>query len=983
MSEPRDEKSIEFEGDDEFPFDQEDHSGVTLGERGSFLWLYTQALEREARPTVLSLIDYGVPLYLSRSLRSALKSIVEAPIGTPELLLAAIANHPAISELGVKIDLLVDTGQLSDDPSQSIASLELLELFALAEAASHLAREGDPVINVRDVTIAFSALPNPRIDLRQHAFRSLLHESIESHFPDFKEFIAEIRYSVPESAEVETPRSSPPHALYPSRASDRAEIPEDDALGLDGDTKALAELICLKDPGPPLAIGLFGDWGAGKSTFMKMIDHHTQAVTALERQAFKDNPEGEQVFVQNVVQVHFNAWHYSDANLWASIAANIFRKLNQVVKGKDKVEGIDPNALKGTLSKIAALNEQIAASQAALDAAREERSRLEGERDAALKALANAQADLDEGLARALSTTARDALRRAGLDSVITTGDQLIALSEDSRALAGRWPLLRAHALAHPIRSAGWLLASMAVLGVGLWAAPMVAGQAPSAGLAVLGAASGVIARAAAAMSDLNGRLGPVLDAAAAAKADAAKRAREALAALIMAQTEAAELKDALTALHEEEARLQRIVDGGDPGAALEDFLATRAGEEGYGALLGIVSRLHEDFETLSTLLEQAETKRETAGKPPHNLQRIVLYIDDLDRCPDKTVVKVLEAVHLLLALPLFAVVVGVDSRWLEGALEREYDNQLGEGGVASASDYLEKIFQLPYWLPRLDTGEGKKTSFSRLVDTLVPELDPETGEDEVERGGDPVPNGSPKQGDEARTDDAPPPEPAGGEIVWVEPERSAVEEREAIREQVSLTIEERACIKALAPLIGKSPRAVKRFMNSYRFLKARGEVEGSADKPGAFDVSAVSAMLHLGMDIAISKEARELVEAAFDVLSPTGKGATYDTVYHDFKDLIFLFQSQPDQVLGVKRLERFRDLHPSLASSLPIPDDGALGVELAKLIALTPRLDNLRNQYMQLSQADDITLFRGVEKAMASKAGMRLSTRLTFRRPY
>jgi hypothetical protein len=37
----------------------------------------------------------------------------------------------------------------------------------------------------------------------------------------------------------------------------------------------------------------------------------------------------------------------------------------------------------------------------------------------------------------------------------------------------------------------------------------------------------------------------------------------------------------------------------------------------------------------------------------------------------------------------------------------------------------------------------------------------------------------------------------------------------------------------------------------------------------------------------------------------------------------------------------------------------------------------------MQLSQADDITLFRGVEKAMASKAGMRLSTRLTFRRPY
>ena len=47
-------------------------------------------------------------------------------------------------------------------------------------------------------------------------------------------------------------------------------------------------------------------------------------------------------------------------------------------------------------------------------------------------------------------------------------------------------------------------------------------------------------------------------------------------------------------------------------------------------------------------------------------IERIILYIDDLDRCPPKRVVEVLEAVHLLLAFDLFVVVVAVDARWLE-----------------------------------------------------------------------------------------------------------------------------------------------------------------------------------------------------------------------------------------------------------------------------------------------------------------------------
>lgn len=61
-------------------------------------------------------------------------------------------------------------------------------------------------------------------------------------------------------------------------------------------------------------------------------------------------------------------------------------------------------------------------------------------------------------------------------------------------------------------------------------------------------------------------------------------------------------------------------------------------------------------------------------------LERIVIYIDDLDRCRPDHVVQMLEATHLLLALDLFVVVVAVDSRWLTRALQIHYKELLSAG---------------------------------------------------------------------------------------------------------------------------------------------------------------------------------------------------------------------------------------------------------------------------------------------------------------
>lgn len=74
------------------------------------------------------------------------------------------------------------------------------------------------------------------------------------------------------------------------------------------------------------------------------------------------------------------------------------------------------------------------------------------------------------------------------------------------------------------------------------------------------------------------------------------------------------------------------------------------------------------------------ENREKEAGVA--SIDRIILYIDDLDRCPPERVVDVLQAVHLLLAFELFVVVVAVDSRWLLRSLEDQYPEFLSLFGT-------------------------------------------------------------------------------------------------------------------------------------------------------------------------------------------------------------------------------------------------------------------------------------------------------------
>ena len=98
---------------------------------------------------------------------------------------------------------------------------------------------------------------------------------------------------------------------------DRGIPREEDDLGVSTYVAMMATAIARKDTKLPLSIGLFGEWGSGKSYFMGLLRKQVKELAS----------SGDPAYNSGIVQIGFNAWSYADANLWASLGDEIFRQL--------------------------------------------------------------------------------------------------------------------------------------------------------------------------------------------------------------------------------------------------------------------------------------------------------------------------------------------------------------------------------------------------------------------------------------------------------------------------------------------------------------------------------------------------------------------------------------------------------------------------------------------------------------------------------
>jgi F0F1-type ATP synthase membrane subunit b/b' len=565
---------------------------------------------------------------------------------------------------------------------------------------------------------------------------------------------------------------SPVSAAAPRRAT-QAGIKSDDPSGADlldikNEVEALCTVLASKDVKPPISLGLFGEWGSGKSFFMKKMEDRFRLLAEIGR-------KGDSAYCGNIVQLWFNAWHYMDTNLWASLANEIFDKLAQELARQDALTaGRDPDYERAQLvaqradanEKLAQAEQQkrevdatIQATEQQLVSIQSGESRAGMSPRAALREgfrFAIQQPKVQDTVEQARKTLDRkvdEAAETLNIDrNAVTAKEKLLELQGIGGYLLTIWLAVR-----NTKNKAWWLLSIGLFLAVGaalLWLLPVVLAQAwiqsfwsriASIGLAVLAAITPFIPTVHKALGTLHGAVK--------ANKDSIEKARREAEETLQLEhqrlrTKAAAAQETLNQAAEKAKKLTQELDDLRSDRKMTNFIRQRQQSSEYAKYLGVIARARNDFEQLSTLLakEQERSAREvkTRGKQAPGavstgdsmnelgtllprIDRIILYIDDLDRCPEDKVVDVLQAVHLLLAFPLFVVVVGVDPRWLLHSLrqhskafrDQTEDEDSSEEERAqwrsTPLNYLEKIFQIPFTLnPMGESGFGK------MIDTLT-----------------------------------------------------------------------------------------------------------------------------------------------------------------------------------------------------------------------------------------------------------------------
>ncbi|MBE8516909.1 hypothetical protein ILP97_05160 [Amycolatopsis sp. H6(2020)] len=610
---------------------------------------------------------------------------------------------------------------------------------------------------------------------------------------------------------------------FPRRPATMASISNDapdpgaDFVGVGSEADAFAYLITSKTLVPPLAIGLFGTWGSGKSFLMTKIRHRVGQLTTMAA----GGSEPQEIW-SKVVPIEFNAWQYVETDLWAALLSRIYGELSP--EARAKLTELGRRRLEQQDEEAANREELVHAREKLADLVATQETQVEALRTAT-EQVTNAKRQADD-LGHAVVRAALDADARAATGGMVINevrarlGPEFTAFIVEAHRLkvAASVPAWKHGEFWNWGRTV-WVLLATLLVPVVLVILDRDGLSFPTAVTAALTTCAAVlvpVVRAATAFLDRQRKTaeeaeGKVADRLANRVKTAEKERQEKEEDIKntrrMIEAERGKLKEAesqRTKLDDAAARLTH-------GTVYTDYLSARTVSDDYRKRLGIVSTVSDDLRTLSNLVTEYNSSHE-AQSPDGPPNRIVLYIDDLDRCPPRRVLEVLEAVHLLLAFPLFVVVVAVDTRWLTEALASALpllkEKPPSAGDAPTPTDYLEKIFQIPFWVESLD-DDGRHRMLRGL---LLPSV--------AQSGGATV-------------------EQSGTALTDTSRERRAADEMLAVygpwldrdAQKFTITTAELAFVEALTPLVSGTPRQVKRFVNICKLLLAMSPPLAGGDK--------------------------------------------------------------------------------------------------------------------------------------------------------
>jgi hypothetical protein len=800
--------------------------------------------------------------------------------------------------------------------------------------------------------IATRTVGRPRFDMR-HLFAALiengalavqLKQEFDLRLTDdlatqLKQMLVERIMADPEKGETRTAwegtlRLSGDHDALPKPSreemagftADAVRRGDDNLLGSAGDVTALARLMCL-EKAAPLAIAVFGGWGSGKSTFMDRLDSAVERIAARSAPADGPTTDGGARFVNRVVQIRFNAWQFVDANLWASLTAEFFDQLRaggwqRADKARhgalvDKVNlHVHALAADADESRKAA----IAGDKTLLAAQKERDVAARAAREASTAALGQALIDrLGDAYEQQKGNLTALGLATTGTDTGEAVETLLDVVSQTKSGLGSAKAVLKTLSKSPKrIWTAGLAaLAAVALTGFVGWR--LIAGFAPGDLIALFAALSAVATAAGAALPALR-LVGSVAKwgAGIAAEVDKADTAAtrtllEKELALRAAREEALALQDAAT---RSDRSLARYIDpGGAPNPprllryVLEDDPDTKA----LQAEIGLIGRTRRLFQAVDDIVRRELRKSPAERIDPEIPQRIVLYIDDLDRCTEEQVYSVLQAIHLLLAFDLFVVVVGVDVAWIEKALGKSLGVTDPDDRRKEAVRYLEKIFQVAFWLSPLDSGGDDGGSYGRYVRALTEPMRAATSPAAARavRENDPSSEATDASRTEITTDSTR--ITSDSDLAG---DDQAADEPSAEVAMATIQLDPREieflASPAIAAVAASTPRSVKRLVNMYRLVRVRisedgGSPLGDDGRPPDYPLIALAVAIETGQPVEVADAIFEGL-AGWPAIGPLKDFPRRQTNLEPPDPLVSAVMGKPAFQLAFEEVARLRD---------------------------------------------------------------------------
>jgi hypothetical protein len=250
---------------------------------------------------------------------------------------------------------------------------------------------------------------------------------------------------------------------------------------------------------------------------------------------------------------------------------------------------------------------------------------------------------------------------------------------------------------------------------------------------------------------------------------------------------------------------------------------------------LGTIPMLKRHLQTLCDLI--IPPKKE-------NPNRLIVFVDDLDRCEPQAISKTLDAIRLVMDIENVVVIIGIDHRIAFRAVEKQYQELADDERTSAdiARDYLGKIIQLPVSLEipteveleqfitgalfrhieeSGDTSKGLAQEAVREAAESTSGRNHKTGGETAATRDEPIQQGNtdpqksiPESEGETENETG-----TGEKVTW-----NKEDERESERspdEDMTETADEKHHFSALCHLFNMhNPRQLIRLRNCYRLLK-------------------------------------------------------------------------------------------------------------------------------------------------------------------